>query len=720
MRKFSLFGLLLAFVSLPLMALERNPQSVSALLNRIGGKGAAKRFVTIVEPEMAQGSADVFVITAEKGKPCIKGNSVLSVATGINWYLNHYAHINLAWNNLTTNLTTATLPLPKTEEWHTSTAPYRYYLNYCTFSYSMSVWTWERWEQEIDWMALHGINMPLALVGLEVVWKGVLEEMGYSAQEVNAFVAGPAFQAWWAMNNLEGWGGENPEWWYHRQESLSRQVLQRQRELGMKPVLPGYSGMVPRNSGERLGLNIAKPGFWCTFPRPGFLLPTDTRFEEMAQRYYKHLHRVMGRSDFYSMDPFHEGGSTAGVDIRAAYRAIAEQMHAVNPRAKWVLQSWNENPLAEALLANPKGTYIVLDLFSDGIPRWQEDSSGHEMIYCMLHNFGGRTGLHGRLAKTVTDYYKALEQHPNTILGIGATAEGIETNPMLYDALFELPWTKIEDPYAWLNAYVQCRYGASNAMAEQAWQRLGKSLYNCPTDQQGTSEAVLCARPALTVNSVSTWSTSELYYNPEEVYQAAWDLVYARELSGNANYRFDLIDVTRQALTDYAATLLLEIRNTYIAKDMATFEAKSQRFLDLILDLDAFLAQEPLYNLGRWTSSARRIALEGKGTKVEDEDWLEWNARTLITVWGTESAANTGGLRDYSNRVWSGLLRDFYYPRWQRFFKALTNGQPTPSLAEWFAMEEAWTKNFQLRYTDAQPTATLSPEVLLRKYIGER
>jgi len=32
-------------------------------------------------------------------------------------------------------------------------------------SYSMTFWDWERWEAEIDWMALQGINLPLAFSG---------------------------------------------------------------------------------------------------------------------------------------------------------------------------------------------------------------------------------------------------------------------------------------------------------------------------------------------------------------------------------------------------------------------------------------------------------------------------------------------------------------------------------------------------------------------------
>ena len=202
-------------------AKETNPAAVSALLDRIGGAGTAARFVTEVDAALSADGKDVFVITARDGKPCIQGNSISAVTTGINWYLNHYAHVNLAWNRLTADLSAATLPVPGAEERHACTADYRYYLNYCTFSYSMAFWTWERWQQEIDWMALHGINMPLALVGADVVWKNVLEQLGYSLSEINAFIAGPGFQAWWLMNNLEGWGGPNKDWWYTRQETLS-------------------------------------------------------------------------------------------------------------------------------------------------------------------------------------------------------------------------------------------------------------------------------------------------------------------------------------------------------------------------------------------------------------------------------------------------------------------------------------------------------------------
>jgi len=40
-------------------------------------------------------------------------------------------------------------------------------------------WDWKRWEKEIDWMALQGINLPLAFTGQEAIWQKVFK-MGWT------------------------------------------------------------------------------------------------------------------------------------------------------------------------------------------------------------------------------------------------------------------------------------------------------------------------------------------------------------------------------------------------------------------------------------------------------------------------------------------------------------------------------------------------------------
>ena len=127
-KSIKLFVVLLALACVQtLAAATQNPPAVTALLNRIGGDGTADRFVTIVDESISGNGKEAFVITNQDGKPCIKGSNISAVTTGINWYLNHYAHVNLSWNNLTTDLSSKTLPVPTTDETHESSVDYRYY-----------------------------------------------------------------------------------------------------------------------------------------------------------------------------------------------------------------------------------------------------------------------------------------------------------------------------------------------------------------------------------------------------------------------------------------------------------------------------------------------------------------------------------------------------------------------------------------------------------------
>lgn len=724
-------------------AQTENPQAVSSLLDRIGGSGTSDRFVTIVDESLSTDGNDVFVITSSDGKPCIKGNTLSAVTTGINWYLNYYLHVNLTWNNLTTDLSGGTLPVPSTEEQHESTADYRYYLNYCTFSYSMAFWTWERWQQEIDWMALHGVNMPLVIVGLETVWKNLLmEEYGYTMDEVNDFVAGPGFMAWFAMNNMQAWGSTgagidgNPEWWYERQAQLASQILTRMRELGMSPVLPGFSGMIPdAMASKQSDWSIVENGTWCRFTRPDILNPADTdNFNSMASLYYKHLEAIMGVSEFYSMDPFHEASVPSGTSISDVYNGVMEALDAYayatadaselsalsTDKPRWIVQYWQGLPAASAFDVmddNYSDRFIALDLFSDVKPNWSGSYYNNcEFIYCMLHNFGGRTGLYGRMEAVIGGYYDALAK--STMKGIGATPEGIETNPMLYDLLFELPWRSEMTAAEWLSEYAYNRYGVQNDAAYSAWLKLLESVYACNTSQQGTSEPIVCARPAWSVSTVSSWSTAAIYWDVQDVLAAADLLLSVGASSDNANYRYDVIETVRQSMVDFAYYLLPDVKKAYDSGDTAEYERLYSLFLALISDLDAMLANDENFSLGHWTTMARGItdeAASGYTTSDTDKNWLEWNVRTQVTVWGPQASADGGGLHDYSNRCWAGLLKDFHYERWKYFFE---NNGGAPS-SGWFAWEESWTNDFTVSYSaETTDNAVEVARTTFNKYFG--
>lgn len=691
-----------------------NPQAVTALLNRIGGSGTSDKIVTVVDETLSKNGKDIFVITAQDGKPCIKGNCILAVTTGINWYLNHHAHVNLTWNQLTADLSAVDFPVPSGEETHTCTADLRYYLNYCTYSYSCALWTTERWLQEIDWMALHGINMPLMLVGLDAVWYDLYtQEYGYTAAEVSEHVAGPAFQAWWGMINVEGHGGPNPTWWYERSRTLCQTMLERMRSFGMTPVLPAFSGAVPNDFGTKAGATeVNNAGTWQGITAPGLIGHKSNKWEEVSKKYYEHLKAVMGTSKYYAMDVNHEGGTYLHEQntplsykdqpgfIQALYSALSTN---VSSDAVWVAQAWGHNPSSTLLNNVAQGKLMVLDLFGENDPRGKNGSFGnHNFIYCMLHNFGGRIGLHGRFDQTMDNYYASLTAKPGQCKGIGATPEGIETNPMLYDMLYELPWMdKPSNKFDWVKDYTTARYGQVNTQAQNAYDKLYHSVYNCTTGQQGTSEPIVCAQPSLTATKVSAWSTAVISHNTDFVIEAADDLLsQVQTLSGN-NYNYDLLDVTRQALTDYATTLLQQLNSDWNkgGKDNADFAARSQHYLNLIEGIDKLLNTHQSYRYGNWGAMARAIATEKAavdgGATESDADWLEHgNLRLQITSWDTK---NNWSLFDYSNREWGGMLKDYYLARWKLFFDNLLNGTALPS--SWYEWGKGWQQDINHTYT---------------------
>lgn len=686
----------LCLISLFLLEVTLYASPITGLLERID-KGASRKFVI----ERLKGEKDFFELDQKGNKVVVRGNNYVSIATGINWYLKYYAGINLSWNGMQADLPEVLPPVLKKER-HETDLKLRYDFNYCTFSYNMAFWDWKRWEQEIDWMALHGINLPLAMVGTDVVWKNVLEELGYTREEINAFIAGPGFQAWWLMNNLEGWGGPNPDSWYERQEELQKRILKRMREYGIEPVLPGYSGMVPHNAKDRLGLNVADPGRWNGYPRPAFLQPTDPQFERIAALYYREMTRLYGKASYYSMDPFHEGGNTSGVDLEAAGKAIWKAMKQANPRAAWVVQAWGANPRPQMIRDLPAGDMVVLDLFSESRPQWGDPASSwyrkegfgqHDWLFCMLLNYGGNVGLHGKMAHLIEEFYKAKDSSfGKTLKGVGMTMEGIENNPVMYELLCELPWREQRfSKDEWLEGYLKARYGKSDSQVSQAWMLLSNTIYNCPaaSTQQGTHESILCARPSWKAYQVSSWSEMSDYYDPADVIRAAGMMVEAAErFRGNNNFEYDLVDIVRQAVAEKGRLMYRVLVDAYKAGDRELFKLSSDRFLRLILMQDRLLATRPEFKVGRWLESARNL-----GSTEEEKDWYEWNARVQITTWGNRVAADDGGLHDYAHREWNGLLRDFYYLRWKTWLdeqlKSFEDGQP--KAIDFYALEEPWT-----------------------------
>ena len=687
--------LLLIFVFHCSFLLSLSADPISGLLSRIlpHNRDAAK-FAWTLTPNN-EGASESFTISCDGSKVTVSGSTYVAIAAGINWYLQHYAGVDISWNS-----PTATLPvtLPScAPETHMASVPWRYYLNFCTYSYSMSFWDWERWQQELDWMALHGVNMPLAITGMECVWKEVLEKgYGYADLDaVNTFVSGSAYYGWFFMNNLTAWGGPQPKSWYTQQRKLARRVFRRMSEFGMSPVVPGYVGMIPKEFLSQAKASevsawqpsdIVDGGIWCSFTRPAFV-KNPQRLQEFASKYYaafKALYGDVCTPHHWAIDPFHEGGVPKGVsDPQVSVAAMWGALQNYDKDAVWVAQHWQNNPMPIVTHTIPQGRLIILDLHGDQYADktcsgHHTTSSGenHEWVWGQVSNFGGNVGLFGRMDRLIECFYAARDnKSANNLVGIGALPEGIENNPMLYDLLYALPWTTIDyTRETWIADYVTMRYGVTSndeayAAMLSVWTRLGAGIYQCPNDrQQGTTESVFLMRPSLTAGTVSTWAASTWYWDFADLRTALREMLSVSALmKDNTNYRYDLVELTRQCLADYGKELL------DILKETKTKETE-ERFLNLILDQDRLLGTRNELRLGRWTEAARAL-----GKKTAESDLCEKNARMLLTTWGYEAQCEQGRLHDYANREWQGLLTAYYYPRWKAFFEADCVAQ------KWFA-----------------------------------
>ena len=698
--KLSRYILLVSFViSINSCTTENNKNQLEELVNRLIPTHVGN---FIFEEIATNDSIDYFELESKRNKIIIRGSNPSSMGAGLNWYLKYYCNSHISWNSKNLNLP-ENLPVVEGIVRKETSLLKRYYLNYCTYSYSMAWWDWERWEKEIDWMVLHGINMPLLIVGEEAVWQNTLKRLNYTDKEIKEFISGPGFFAWLLMSNLESWGGPLPQSWIDSHVDLRKKIQQRMGEFGMEPVFQGFSGMVPNSLKEKYSeANIHDPGLWCNFRRPAFLVPTDSLFDIISSIYYDEQEKLYGVASSYQADPFHEGGNTEGVNLKAAGEKILQAMKNVNSSATWSLQSWQGIPKMEMLDNLPKGDIVIVDLFGEGNPQWGNpfgesnrkpaEFVKHNWIWSMVHNFGGNVGLYGNIDRVITSFYESKKHRSGkNLVGMAATPEGIENNPVMYELIFEFPWREESfDVNEWIKTYSQYRYGKKNVQMEQAWQILRNTVYNCKIVQQGTTESLLCARPALILKGVSTWGSSRLYYNPDML-SKAWTLMLDEvdEFREVDTYQYDLVDVTRQVIANKANVLHKQLVNSYRNKDLRNFKKQSSLFLELILDQDRLLSTRKEFLLGTWLKDAK-----SHGNTQQEKALYEWNARVQITTWGPRKSSEDAGLHEYSHREWAGLLKGFYYPRWKMFFDKLEielNGEKTQGI-DFYEWEEEWTK----------------------------
>jgi len=693
-------------------------QEIFAQLNVKASYALIKRIIPqqqssfVVESLDQQNGKDVFEVESRSNKIVLRGNNGVAVASALYYYLTEYGHCQITWNGTNLNLPKE-LPVV-TQKVHRQTPyQYRYYLNYCTFNYSMSWWDWDRWQKEIDWMALHGINMPLAVTGEEYTWYLVYKDLGFSDDDLKDFFCGPSYFSWFWMGNLDGWGGPLPLSWMQSHKELQQKILQHERDLGMRPVLPAFTGHVPPAFKKKFPTARLKATNWNNGFADTYILDSeDSLFAVIGKKFLQTQTKLFGTDHLYSADTFNENEppSDEPAFLSQLSARVYEGMRNVDTAAVWVMQGWLfysdrkfwNSPQIEALLkAMPDNKMIILDLAAEIEPVWKRTEAfyGKQWIWNMINNFGGNINLFGRMNGVATSPALALNDSASKRLcGIGLTMEGIEQNPVIYELMMQHAWqTQPVQLDEWLKKYVLNRYGLSDDSLVKAWQLLRETVYNGKDIRDG-AESIVTGRP--TFDSTTVWTRTKLNYSPGDLLPV-WDLFVHAALRGlnSDGFQFDLVDVTRQVLANYALPLQRKWVHAFEAKDSAGFKNYSGQFLQLISDMDGLLATRKDFLLGPWIADAR-----SRGVTSGEKALYERNARDLITLWGDANSP----LHEYANRQWSGLLNDFYKSRWQQFFDMLQLSLQTntsPDLKTFEQNIRAW----EWRWVNEQKTSPIHP-----------
>lgn len=615
-------------------------------------------------------STDTFTIKSEGNKIIISGNNANSMAVGLNHYLKNYCLTTISWYKDDPIELPKTLPNIPAEVTIKANVPTRFFLNYCTFGYSMTWWKWSDWEHFIDWMALNGINMPLAITGQEAIWYKVWSKLGLTDEEIRGYFTGPAHLPWHRMCNLDGWQSPLPKEWLSSQAELQEQIVAREREFNMRPVLPAFAGHVPAAL-KRVYPNIktSRVSEWGGFTdqyRCTFLNPMDSLYAIIQKEYLTEQTRLYGTNHIYGIDPFNEidppswDADSLGMMAKHIYESVA----AVDPEAVWLqmtwlfyadIKHWTTPRIKSYLRSVPQDKLILLDYFCEYTEIWKQTDSyfGQPYLWCYLGNFGGNSFLSGPVKLVSERLADALKNGGSNLKGVGSTLEGIDLNQFMYEFVLDKAWNSGQTDKEWFLKLADRRTGKVSPEARKAWEILADKVYIQPAQVgQGT---LTNARPCLKGNG--HWTTKPtIEYQPKDLVEA-WRLLLSVKDCQRDSYEFDLVNIGRQVLGNYFNVVRDEFTLAYEAGDIMMMKNRGDKMREILTDLDKLVSCHPTFSLNKWITDARDM-----GHDAASKNYYEMNARSLITIWG-----DSYHLTDYANRSWAGLTNQYYSVRWDRF-----------------------------------------------------
>jgi alpha-N-acetylglucosaminidase len=693
--------LLTILTLLPYVRAQQSIDAARAVIVREMPHLAPQIHLSLVSGPYA-GKPDGFRISGHRGAIHVEAATVPTLLFGVNWYLKYVALMDVSTNGSQLGSASAVLPAVNPTITRPSLYSFHYALNENTDGYTTPYWDFDRWQHEIDILALSGFNAILIQRGNDLAVYEAFRDIGYSDSEIRQWITAPAHQNWQWMGNMCCFVEPISLDLLKKRAASARRIVDLLRTLEITPVFPGFWGVVPANLEKHMPGShvVVQTEPWNGFQRPGWLDPRTPAFARVAAAFYKHQTELFGNSTIYDMETFQEGGVSGDVPVGDGAVAIQRALETAHPGALWFMMAWQDNPRAQLIDAVDRSHILVADIEQGRIPRESRDADfkGARWLFGGLWEFGGRTTMGAPLYDYAQRMPQAGKKSGSRLSGIALFTEGLDTNPFAYELYTEMAWhSEPVDLGEWTHAYALRRYGKEDAHASKAWSIIAQTAYGYRADgvknhgeRDAAHESLFNAQPSLTATRNGTWSPDVIRYDPEALQPALTELLQvAPPLRTLASYRYDLTDLTRQVLANESRRLLPLIRSAYESKDRDTFRKLTGQWMNAMTWEDSLLSTNEYFLLGRWLGY-----VPAWSSSPADLAQIEYDAHSILTTWGDRTASNE--LHEYANRDWAGLVSDYYAPRWKLYFDSLeralnTGAQPKP--IDWFAFGDAWNRS---------------------------
>lgn len=605
----------------------------------------------------SKNGCDTYEVHTRDKSIVIAGSNNIAKAMGYYRYLKDYCNVLIVNGEYDISYI-KNAPLPEDKISCTVSQKIRMAFTYERYAAEVDSWGFDRWEKELDFLAMHGVNTPLILTGSDGVLYKTLMEFRFKKETALEFIAGSHYYYHQLKGNLFGFLPVCSVDYFDKKIEVGKRATQRAKELGMSPVHQGFMAAVPfsfrRNYTKT---DLIKRPMWNQFPPAMTIEPTDEIHINVFQKAYLEKQReLLGEVHNYLFDPI------ADVSFKG-YNTFVEKsivmyvnlIKGVDSDAKWFVHASSLNSWPGRI----EGMIVIDETGEDCFK--SNGFGGNDFIVGYRGNLNGRTVICGDMQTLSENPYLSVKEKFSNAVGTGLFFDSDGCNPLFYNLAAEM-LTKDEktDLDDYFLSYSVRRYGTKDyAEFLSSFQKL---CYN--RNSVLNLASAVCARPCTELYHTAPFDTFEIPYDNKELFA----LLKSALDSGNKMnelFRKDAQDIMRQVLSNVLYPIYQQTVACFRNKAVEPFEKTTNAFVEIMTDIDRLLKTVPETNMFTHIQSARQL-----GDTKEVNQNLEVNFMMYHTSFGP---IKNSVLFDTNWREWGGMVKDFYLKRWYIFFRMMAS-----------------------------------------------